>query len=818
MRIPTRPLHPAPTPQAVGAGPLADTHSAAGALQATGLQQWRAELLQGLLRFALWLTLIPAVLTLRRLVVYGEDWQRPAVSWLAVIALAAMVKHRQMDHRLRTGLALAVLYTVGMWLLVRVSAAGPLFLLACPTMAALLVGPRAAGAILALCTASLTGAGWGLVLPLPTVTGVGASVMVKWLNFGANFGMLGLLLIHSCSFVLKRLERSLQDQQTAAASLAASEEALRQIAAQVPGMVYRVRIDHQAVPHFLYASPGSVDLLGLPPEALVADGRRMARCVLKEDRADMVRNLQQVGRTGGNMSAQFRVIGPDGQARWVQASSNQISHGPDGALHTGILVDITDRKRAEEQVWRQAHLDNLTGLPNRLLLQDRVQQAIADSRRSGRPLALMMLDLDQFKEVNDTLGHAQGDLLLQQAAQRLRQCVREGDTVARMGGDEFTVLLPTLDEADTPLAVGQRILQAMAEVFTLGGERAYVSASVGVARFPDDANDMDSLLKHADQALYLAKADGRNRLRWFTQALQEQAQLRMQLARDLRGALAAGQFELLYQPIVQLADGRCRKAEALLRWHHPQRGPVSPALFVPIAESTGLICELGEWVFQQAAAQVAQWRVDLDPRFQIAVNSSPLQFRRDACPSLPWPEQLAAMGLPGQAIAVEITEGLLLDQSEEVLAQLRTLREAGMALSLDDFGTGYSALAYLHAFKLDVLKIDRSFVSGMAQGDTSRKLCRAMVLMAHELGMQVVAEGVETEAQRDWLQQAGCDMAQGWHYGRPMNAAQFAQWWHGLGQTAPTTPAERASAARPEHAPPGPPQPRPTVAPAALLP
>jgi len=781
MRLPPRSPSPHTTAQAAGDDLRASPSGAAPWVHAADLLRWRAQLLQGLLRFALLLTLIPAALTLRRLVMYGEDWQRPLVCWLAVAALTGMVRHRDLDHRLRTGLALGVLYVVGVWLLLRASAAGPLFLLACPAMGALLLGSRAAAAVLALCTVSLTGLGWAYALPLPTVTGAGTSVMVKWLNFGANFGMLGLLLIHSCSFVLKRLERSLQDQQAASASLAASEEALRQIAAQVPGMVYRVRIDDQAVPHFLYASPGCLDLLGLSPEALLEDGRRMARRVLQEDRLAMVQTLQQVGREGGNMSVQFRVRGPDGQPRWVQASSNQISHGPDGALHTGILVDITDRKRAEEQVWRQAHLDNLTGLPNRLLLQDRTQQAITESRRSGRPLALMMLDLDQFKEVNDTLGHAHGDQLLQQAARRLRQCVREGDTVARMGGDEFTVLLPTLDETDTPQAVGQRILQAMAEVFTLGSERAYVSASVGVALFPADAEDMDSLLKHADQALYLAKADGRNRLRWFTRALQEQAQLRMQLARDLRGALAAGQFEVLYQPIVQLTDGRCRKAEALLRWHHPQRGPVSPAVFVPIAESTGLICEIGEWVFRQAAAQVAQWRQHLDPDFQIAVNSSPMQFRRDACPTQPWPQQLAAMGLPGEAITVEITEGLLLDQSEEVLAQLRALREAGMALSLDDFGTGYSALAYLHAFKLDVLKIDRSFVSGMAQGDTSRKLCRAMVLMAHELGMQVVAEGVETEAQRRWLQLAGCDMAQGWLYGRPMAAEAFAQWWLSAG-------------------------------------
>jgi len=301
----------------------------------------------------------------------------------------------------------------------------------------------------------------------------------------------------------------------------------------------------------------------------------------------------------------------------------------------------------------------------------------------------------------------------------------------------------------------------------------FVSASVGVALYPQNASLVEELLKHADQALYVAKAAGRNRYSFFTPELQEAAQTRARLATDLRVALTEQQFEVVYQPIVHLASQRIHKAEALLRWHHPQRGLVSPAQFIPIAESSGLIIDIGEWVFQQAARQALDWRTAYGGDFQISVNKSPVQFHRLESASSHWGQHLQTLGLPGTCIAIEITEGLLLDTNDSVTQQLRALRAAGMSISLDDFGTGYSSLTYLQKFAIDCIKIDQSFVRNLKPASTDLALCKAIIVMAHELGMQVVAEGVETPEQRDLLQNAGCDYGQGYLFARPMAVAAF---------------------------------------------
>ncbi len=311
----------------------------------------------------------------------------------------------------------------------------------------------------------------------------------------------------------------------------------------------------------------------------------------------------------------------------------------------------------------------------------------------------------------------------------------------------------------------------MSAQFKLGGERAYVSASIGITLYPGDAEQIEDLLKNADQALYVAKDAGRNRFRYFTPELQEQAQHRVSLANALRHALDRQQFQVVYQPIVDLRGGRIHKVEALLRWQHPERGPISPAVFIPIAESSGLIVEIGDWVFRTAARQAVEWRKTLHPQFQISINRSPVQFRNDAAARPTWVDHLKSVGLPGDSVVVEITEGLLLDAANGVSEQLLAYRDAGIPVALDDFGTGYSSMSYLQKFDIDYLKIDRSFVSGLDQGETSRAMCKAIIVMAHELGMQVIAEGVETEEQRDWLQRAGCDFAQGYLFAKPMSAA-----------------------------------------------
>ncbi|WP_367849707.1 EAL domain-containing protein [Rhodoferax sp. WC2427] len=478
-------------------------------------------------------------------------------------------------------------------------------------------------------------------------------------------------------------------------------------------------------------------------------------------------------------SNEHRVRCKDGRWKWVLSRGMVISRDAQGQplRMIGTHTDITDRKAAEVLIRQQAFFDTLTGLPNRRMLRDRLEQEIKRCKRDGQQLAILFIDLDHFKEVNDTLGHGNGDLLLIEAARRIQACVREADTVARMGGDEFTVVLTEVTDVLRLEPTLQKILRAVEQVFQLGNEQVFVSASIGITLYPLDARDIEDLFKNADQALYVAKGAGRNRFSFFTPALQEAAQTRVRLANDLRSGLQEQQFRLVYQPIVELATGAVHKAEALIRWQHPTRGLISPAQFIPIAESSGLIVEIGEWVFQQAALQVQAWRKHLCPGFQISVNKSPVQFHHEGEGKQPWAEQLQALGLPGSSMVVEITEGLLLDTSSRVSDHLLELADAGIQVSLDDFGTGYSALSYLQRFDIDFIKIDQSFVRHLVPDSTDLALCKAMVVMAHALGMKVVAEGVETAQQRDLLAAMGCDYGQGYLFSRPVPAADFEALW-----------------------------------------
>ena len=474
---------------------------------------------------------------------------------------------------------------------------------------------------------------------------------------------------------------------------------------------------------------------------------------------------------------EHRVRCKDGSWKWVLSRGMVISRDAHGAplRMIGTHTDITGRKVSEALIWQQANFDTLTGLPNRRMLRDRLEQEIKKSNRDGLQLAILFIDLDHFKEVNDTLGHDAGDLLLIEAARRIRQCVRDSDTVARMGGDEFTLVLSELHDGERLERILESLLLAMSSLFQLGNEQVYVSASIGITMYPADATEVESLFKNADQALYVAKGAGRNRFSFFTPALQEAAQNRVRLANDLRLGLSGQQFHVAYQPIVDLRTGAVHKAEALIRWQHPSRGLVSPAEFIPVAESSGLIIEIGEWVFRQAAAQAKHWRTTQHPEFQISVNKSPVQFHNDAGRQQSWIEHLRGINLAGDAVAVEITEGLLLDTSANVTAQLLQLRDAGIQVSLDDFGTGYSSLTYLQKFDIDYIKIDQSFVRHLNADSTELALCKAIIVMAHELGMKVIAEGVETTGQRDLLAAAGCDFGQGYLFARPMPADTFEQ-------------------------------------------
>ncbi|USX26844.1 EAL domain-containing protein [Oxalobacteraceae bacterium OTU3CINTB1] len=472
--------------------------------------------------------------------------------------------------------------------------------------------------------------------------------------------------------------------------------------------------------------------------------------------------------------AASRIYLPNGDMAWVDMSITVLdTEAASQPHHLCMIEDVTAKKQSETLIWQQANFDTLTQLPNRRMFHDRLAHDIVVCKRERSSLAVLFIDLDHFKEVNDTLGHHQGDILLVDAARRIGACVRKSDTVARLGGDEFTVILSTLGQTDRVERIAQQIIDSLRAPFALGQEQAFVSASIGITLYPDDALDIGDLLKNADQAMYAAKGAGRNRYSFFTPTLQVAALNRMRLTNDLRGALAGEQFALYFQPIVHLESGRIHKAEALIRWNHPQRGLVSPLEFIPLAEASGLICDIGEWVFRESAQWVRRWRSEHHPDFQVSINQSPLEFQREDGCYEGWIDHLRALDLPGQSLVVEITEGLLLDANTAVSNKLLQLRDAGIQVALDDFGTGYSSLSYLKKFDIDYLKIDRSFTRNLAADSSDMALSGAIIVMAHKLGLKVIAEGVETPEQRDLLAAAGCDYGQGYLFAKPMPADDF---------------------------------------------
>jgi len=448
--------------------------------------------------------------------------------------------------------------------------------------------------------------------------------------------------------------------------------------------------------------------------------------------------------------------------------------GPDGKVthYVAISSDISERKAAEARIEFLAHHDPLTDLPNRLLLKDRLERAIAHGERTRSKVALLFIDLDRFKTVNDSLGHPVGDRLLREAAQRLRACIRAMDTVSRQGGDEFLVVLTELDDADAVTGVAENILAALAVPFSLDGHDVAISCSVGIAVFPEDGRDFDGLLKKADIAMYHAKEAGRNAFRYYSERMNIDALERLDLQNRLRRDLEQGEFRLHYQPLVELASGRIVGAEALVRWNNKDVGLVPPSRFITVAEESGLIVQLGDWVLREACRELRRWHDAGHTDLSMAVNLSAIQFRRGSVDETVM-AALADAGADPAALELELTESILLQGAEHVLAAVRRLKGLGIRLSIDDFGTGYSSLAYLKRFAVDKLKIDQSFVHDLPSDPDSAAIVRAVIQMAKSLNLLVLAEGVETAAIADNLRLLRCDYVQGFHFGRPMPAEEF---------------------------------------------
>ena len=513
----------------------------------------------------------------------------------------------------------------------------------------------------------------------------------------------------------------------------------------------------------------------------------------------------QAALRGEPYSFEHRIL-VGGEVRWVHEQA-ELSFDAHGKLCAGIgtVQDITSRKEAEKHVYRLAYFDPLTGLPNRLSFTERLIREIQRARNHHDKLAILFLDLDRFKTVNDTLGHGAGDLLLQIVADRLRQAVRPADLVARadcpdeeidlarLGGDEFTLLLPHLRYGENALAVAQRIHELMHRPFILEGREMIVTASIGIAIYPDDGEDAASLLKHADTAMYHAKDLGRDNAQFYSAALTEEAMRRLDMESSLRLALERDEFFLAYQPQFDLASGRIRSLEALIRWKHPQRGLVQPLDFIPLAEENGLIVPIGAWVLRTACRDALRWQAGGQP-LRVAVNLSAVQFRD---PDLVG--EIAAIlretGLPAEYLELEVTESALMEDSATTLQTLNALRGMGLQLSLDDFGTGYSSLSYLQRLPLNNLKVDQSFVRGLPDHQENLAIVRTIVGLAKNLGFTVTAEGIETREQAMLLHGMACEMLQGYYFSRPVAPAEIdallAQDWTAAVPATSTTGGEQ---------------------------
>ncbi len=437
-----------------------------------------------------------------------------------------------------------------------------------------------------------------------------------------------------------------------------------------------------------------------------------------------------------------------------------------------VRIDISDQVKLEEKIIWQANYDALTRLPNRTLFLDRLAQAIQHAKRDSTLCALLFIDLDKFKDVNDTLGHDVGDALLVSVAERLSSCIRKIDTASRLGGDEFTIILQEISSTHDAASVAIHIIKKLEEVFQIGEHEIFISASIGITVYPDDAGNSTQMLSNADMAMYQAKEAGRNTYRFYTEEMNQEMKNRLQLEKDMRNALARNEFVLEYQPIIDSQSNQVVHAEALIRWQHPKLGRIAPDKFIHLAEETGFIIQLGEWVLRTAVSQMNLWLKDGLQPFSVAVNISSRQLESDILIKL-LSELLTEIPLPSHALTLEMTESLLIENSSRSNNALEKFRELGVNLSIDDFGTGYSSLSYLKQFPVDILKIDKSFIHDITQDKDDAVLTNAIIDLAHNFNLKVIAEGVETIRQLNFLKQNGCDMIQGYYYSQPLPPDDF---------------------------------------------
>ncbi len=555
--------------------------------------------------------------------------------------------------------------------------------------------------------------------------------------------------------------RDITERRRAEAALRENQARLDDIMSSVLDVVWSLSAD---LKQFNYINPPGEKLYGYPIAALMQNPQLWFDAVHEEDRAGFEEKLHAISTEHPYCETEHRIVRSDHQIRWLYCRAHLVADVNGRALRIdGVTTDITQRKAAEQQVQTLAYYDSVTMLPNRALLNDRLAQALHMAVRSRRKVALLFMDLDNFKNVNDSLGHHIGDLLLRAIGDCLLQCVREEDTVGRLGGDEFLVILPDIEKGEQAVSVAEKILAAIARPVTLHDQQIHTTISIGISIFPDDGREPHELIRHADSALYQAKGHGRDNYQFFTQELNYQINRSSAIERQLRNAIDAGELSVWYQPQVNSRNGALIGAEALLRWHHAGRAALSPLEFIPVAEERGLIGRIGEWVLRETCGQARRWQVQGLPLVPISVNVSPLQFQQKEFASLVI-GILEETRLDASCLELEITESAIMRRAPLVATLAATLRDAGVGISIDDFGTGYSSLSYLKQIPIDKIKIDRSFIIDMMDDSDDEAITIAIINLAHSLKLRVIAEGVESQAQLDQLRSFGCNEVQGHYY------------------------------------------------------
>ncbi|HJV84425.1 MAG TPA: EAL domain-containing protein [Noviherbaspirillum sp.] len=584
------------------------------------------------------------------------------------------------------------------------------------------------------------------------------------------------IIEHEGQRIVQLVCRDITERKQSEAALRESEDKLNGILTSILDVVWSFSADLRRL---TYINQSAEELYGYPAAAFLDRPELWFDAIVPDDR-ERVRSGLHALHAGSPLSdAEFRVMHRDGSVRWVHCRIRLVldAQGQPSRID-GVSTDITQRKSAEQQVQMLAYYDNVTALPNRRLLQDRLEQAMHMASRSSKKVALLFMDLDNFKNINDSLGHHVGDMLLREIGRRLQQCVRGEDTVARIGGDEFLVVLPDIDRGEQAVPVAEKILAATARPFLLQEHQIHTTISIGISVYPDDGRDAHELVRHADAALYQAKGHGRDNYQFFTDELNRQITRSSGIERDLRHAIETGELALWYQPQVDAREGRLVGAEALLRWRHEGRPFLTPSEFIPVAEERGLINRIGEWALREACAQCRRWQLEGLHPVPIAVNVSPIQFQQKGFADLVT-GILEETRLDAKFLELEITESAIMRRASQVADLAMRLRDIGVRISIDDFGTGYSSLSYLKQIPIDKIKIDRSFVADMMRDDDDDAITYAIVNLAHSLNLRVIAEGVESRAQIDRLRFFGCDEVQGHYYSSAVSADTFERFLSG---------------------------------------